>query len=92
MIWLYGRKFWIGFFAGSSAFVASVFGVWVVARTAAETATIVAGIVQGYFVAAGVIAGGYYASNAFIEAKGIANGNTHTASARQSGIHGAIDA
>ncbi|HET6495485.1 MAG TPA: hypothetical protein VM285_09410 [Polyangia bacterium] len=67
MVWLYGRKFWVAFFAGSSSFLVATGGIWVIARTSPDTGTIIAGVVAGYFTAAGFIAGGYYASNAYIE-------------------------
>lgn len=67
LLWLYGRKFWVALFAGVSSFVVGVVAIWIAARTAPATASIVQGIATAYFLAAGAMVGAYTAGNAVVE-------------------------
>jgi hypothetical protein len=67
ILWLHGRKFWMAFFAGVSSFVIAIAGMWIVARTAPETARIVEQIVSGYLFAAAGLVTAYTAGNAVVE-------------------------
>ncbi len=67
MIWLYGRKFWVVFFAGASSFVVGVAAMWIAARVNPETARIVSEVATSYFMAAAGLVTAYSAANAVIE-------------------------
>jgi hypothetical protein len=76
MLFLFGRKFWLAFFAGVSSFFFVVVCVWIVARTAPETGRIIEQIVSAYLLAASAVVTAYSATNAVIE-RAHANGGTH---------------
>jgi hypothetical protein len=68
MVWLWGRKFWLAFFAGSSSFVAFVIGVWIVARVPnVDRARLIESMVGAYFLAAAAVIAAYSGANAIIE-------------------------
>lgn len=86
ILWLHGRKFYIAVFAGVSAFVVSILGMWIVARTSPETGRIVEQIVAGYLWTSAGMVGVYSGTNAVVE-RAHANKGTaaHTQSSRPSG-------
>jgi hypothetical protein len=78
MVWLYGRKFWLAFFAGVSSCGVVLVCIWVVARTAPETGRIIEQIVSAYLLAASAVVTAYSATNAVIE-RAHATGHTNGA-------------
>lgn len=63
----FGRKYSLSIFAGMSSFLVTVIGLWIAARTAPATATIIERLVSGYLFAAAAVVTGYAGTNAFIE-------------------------
>jgi hypothetical protein len=84
-----GRKFALSIFAGGSAFLVTVAGLWITARVSAETGEIVADVVKAYLLAAPVLAGAYAASNSYVEGQH-AKAGTATAKAPPSRASGSI--
>lgn len=85
-LWLHGRKYAVAVFAGVSAFIVSILGMWIVARTSPETGRIVEAIVAGYLWTSAGMVGVYSGTNAVVERAHANKGTTtHTQSNRPSG-------
>lgn len=87
MVWLHGRSFWLAFFAGISAFVLVVAGVWIAARTDPEKGRIVSDLVNDYLLAAFGFVLAYVGKNGWVESvhAKAKNGAAAEAVKRQSG-------
>ena len=81
---LHGRKFWIAFFAGVSAFVVTLIGIWVTARVSVDTGRTVEQIVNGYLWTSAGMVGVYSGSNTLVE-RAHAKAHTNGTPPRQSG-------
>lgn len=70
LVWLHGRKWYMGWFAGASSFLLALISVWVVARIPdMDRAGLIGDLVKAYFLAAGALVGIYSGSNLMIETK-----------------------
>lgn len=85
LLFLHGRKFYLAFFAGVSAFVVTLVGIWVTARVAPETGRIVEAIVNGYLWTSAGMVGVYSGSNTLVERAHARAGTNGTAPPRASG-------
>lgn len=91
LLWLHGRKFWIALFAGVSAFVVTVVGMWIAARVPVETGRTVHAIVEAYLWTSAGMVGVYSGTNAVVERAHAGRGmtttstQTQTATSRSSG-------
>lgn len=67
LLWLHGRKFWIALFAGVSACVVTLVGMWITARVGVETGRTVDAIVEAYLWTSAGMVGVYSGTNAVVE-------------------------
>lgn len=68
MLWLYGRTFWVVFWAGASSFIVVVACIWVIARVSDKRGDLINDLCQAYLLGTFGFALTYAGKNGLVEA------------------------